>query len=191
MKDYLNEIPKETLTLKNIEYDLKQIYKGYLTAFLFLLPFVFIWVLVAKWICEDAQHKFEYFFWAIPVIFASLPILFLVEYIKGTCNLKQRINIVSDWLVDLVDIDEVQPVGTMCLAHKVYYSFHFAKFGEYRLNAQSHECNNYKWSKMYAMSDRGIYNYSQLDDEFYLVLSNNKKPQILLIYNKKLFEFKN
>ena len=40
------------------------------------------------------------------------------------------------------------------------------------------------------MSNQGIYNYSHIDDDFYLVFSNDKKNNLLLIYNKKLFDLK-
>ena len=71
--------------------------------------------------------------------------------------------------------------------------FCFAKGGKYRIylhTAASFENRHYKWSKMYNMSNQGIYNYSHIDDDFYLVFSNDKKNNLLLIYNKKLFDLK-
>ncbi|MBR3968570.1 MAG: hypothetical protein IKJ93_03165 [Clostridia bacterium] len=44
---------------------------------------------------------------------------------------------------------------------------------------------NYRWSDMYCMDDKGVYNYSTIGDEFYLAVIDNK---IAFAYNKKLFE---
>lgn len=184
MKDYLHEIPKETLTLKNIKCDLKAIYKGYLTAFFVLFPFALIWVKVTQWICEDKIYdKLGYVFWLMPATFFALSVTFLIEYIKGVRGLNKKINIVSDWLIDITEYTPTRRYS------RPYYSFAFAKYGTYQLYMGGYE-KNYNWSKMYSMSNEGIYNYSHTDDDFYLVLSGGKKPHILLIYNKKLFELK-
>ncbi len=62
------------------------------------------------------------------------------------------------------------------------YTLHFASYGEYALGAEKY----YKWSKLYSMSDEGVYNTALLGDEYYLVIVNGS--EILLTYNTKMFE---
>ena len=39
---------------------------------------------------------------------------------------------------------------------------------------------------MFSMWEKGVYNYSVVNDEFYIVLT--PKEKILAVYNEKLFE---
>lgn len=95
-----------------------------------------------------------------------------------TCNCE-------DWLVDIRE-----DLGYARRHQEPYCEFCFAKSGSYRLRHKDYTNENYKWSKMHNMSNKGIYNSPQIDDEFYLVFLNEKKNNLLLIYNKKLFELK-
>lgn len=65
------------------------------------------------------------------------------------------------------------------------YGLYFASYGLYSVLIWKH---HYSWSKLYHMSDDGIYNTALLGDEYYLVIAEEKN--ILLAYNTKLFELK-
>ena len=61
------------------------------------------------------------------------------------------------------------------------YRLNFNSYGKYLVP----KGKNYKWSNLYCMDDKGVYNYSVVGDEFYLAVIDNK---ITLAYNKKHFE---
>lgn len=65
----------------------------------------------------------------------------------------------------------------------VYYTYHlkFNGYEEYQIPSY-----NYEWSHIFNMSDKGVFNYSVLGDEFYLIIINDK---IQLVYNCKLFKY--
>ena len=48
---------------------------------------------------------------------------------------------------------------------------------------------NYKWSNLYKMTRKGVYNTSLQGDTFYLVWDNRTK-ELVLAYNAKLFAYK-
>lgn len=188
MSEHLNKIPKETLTIQNIKQDIKEIYK----------PNVF--VLFASIITGAILLLLSGEFWnetKIMSIFASVAggamIIFgaviLISPLIGRRIATKKLVIVEDWLVDIREDIGYYASGNGHPRHE----FCFAKGGKYRLyihTANAFENRHYKWSKMYNMSNQGIYNYSHIDDDFYLVFSNDKKNNLLLIYNKKLFDLK-
>ena len=57
----------------------------------------------------------------------------------------------------------------------------FARYGKYAIQEE-----NYTWSQMYNLNEMGVFRYSTVGDDFYIVTIDDKK--ILLAYNKKLFE---
>lgn len=187
MSEHLNKIPKETLTIQNIKQDIKELYKPSITTFLVLAILSTILLLLAGefW----AELKIMAIFLAIIGILgvvAGIYALFIP--IIGRKITSKNLVIVEDWLVEIKE--KIEHGGKYSRA---YYEFCFAKGGKYRLymhTATTFENRHYKWSKMYNMSDQGIYNYSHIDDDFYLVFSNDKKNNLLLIYNKKLFDLK-
>ncbi len=61
------------------------------------------------------------------------------------------------------------------------YKLHFATYGVYYIP----ENENYKWSKMYNMDDKGVFDSSSAGDEFYLFIINK---DIFIAYNKKMFD---
>ena len=61
---------------------------------------------------------------------------------------------------------------------------HFAGYGEYKIPGE-----NYKWSGLYAMSDKDVYFHAECGDEFYLVLSKPPYHKIVLAYNTKMFDY--
>ncbi len=188
MGDYLNKIPKEILTVENIKQDIKEMHKVGVAGVLIL------WFSAAL-ICGAAVLFWNYektvtvLLGVMAVMFLGIGIILCVFPLIGRKITSKKLTIISDWLVDIKEKSEYVP-GARYGRRRGYYEFCFAKGGKYKLYTDIYGDNNYKWSKMYAMSNQGIYNYAHIDDEFYLVFSNEKKSQILLIYNKKLFKLK-
>ena len=65
------------------------------------------------------------------------------------------------------------------------YSFYFSDYGEYKIINHRY----YKWSKVLVMNSERIFANAEIGDEFYLVISDDKKKEILFTYNTKLFEY--
>ncbi len=63
------------------------------------------------------------------------------------------------------------------------YHLTFSGYGEYVVPQE-----NYSWSQNFSMTAKGVYNYSDYGDEFYLVLSKPNTGKILLVYNTKMFD---
>lgn len=69
--------------------------------------------------------------------------------------------------------------------YNLFYVLEFEKHGRVRVPEGKH----YAWSKLYSMSDRGIYNTSVAGDTFYIVrLKGDDTRRVLEFYNAKLFE---
>ena len=182
MKDCFNEIPRETLTYQIIRNDLKKDLARGAWGVLIFACFALAFLFLAFKVDYESEPIVYYYIWFITIVFNVCAIILLGIYIKSIVQFKHKTTIVTDWLVD---ISEIQPGR-----RSPYYQFTFAKYGEFRLYMNVYGNTNYTWSKMYAMSNQGIYNYSNVDDEFYLVITNDKKSKILQIYNQKLFELK-
>ncbi len=63
------------------------------------------------------------------------------------------------------------------------YALNFAVCHKFNIPAKM----NYKWSLLYSMDEKGIFNSSNLNDQFILVSLNGKK--IIMAYNLKMFDF--
>ncbi len=184
MKDYLHEIPKETLTIKNIKHDIKKMHETSIAAFLVLVVFGVIFLLIANEMYTELKI-YATLLGIGGVIFVVCGVLILFIPLLGRRITNKKLVIVEDWLVDIRE--ESEYYGRR---RRSYYAFYFAKGGKYKLYPNYYGLDNYTWSKIYNMSNQGIYNYSQINDDFYLVFSDEKKNNLILIYNKKLFELK-
>lgn len=187
MKDYLHEIPKETLTYQIVRKELKKSLLHDIAPMLIFTALSILFLILAMNFEYDVEPILFYFIWFCAIVFCVAAIAIIIYYIKLFVQFNQKTTIVTDWLVDIKDSVELH-AGYNHRRARPYYEFTFAKYGKYRLYTDVHGNTNYTWSKMYAMSNEGVYNYSNIDDNFYLVVTNDKKPQILLIYNQKLFE---
>lgn len=187
MRDYLHEIPKETLTVENVKQDIKNIYKSNIGLFVVLVMFGTLLLLIGSWIWADIKIAAIFFVVAgLAGIIGGIISLFTPLMARKITS--KKLVIVEDWLVEIKE--RVEYAGKYT---RPYYEFCFASGARYTLYmgaAYAFENRHYKWSEMYNMSAQGIYNYSKIDDDFYLVFSNEKKRNLLLIYNKKLFDFK-
>lgn len=110
-------------------------------------------------------------------IFSSL--LLLYTLILLFMVRKNRFQVTIDTLITCEDKESLSDLYV-----QKQYKLLFASCGKYAIPTG----NNYKWSKLYCMTDTGVYNYSIPGDKFYLVKMSKKT--IFLAYNTKLFEFK-
>lgn len=69
--------------------------------------------------------------------------------------------------------------------HVRVFLLQFQQCGPYRIPRKPH----YEWSRIYSMTDEGVYHTSEPGDRFWVVyLKNARKPMPLAVYNQKLFE---
>ena len=187
MSEHLNKIPKETLTIQNIKQDIKELYKPSISIFFVFGILGAILLLLAGEFWDETKIT-STFAGVAGVTMIVGGAVNIISPLMGRRIANKKLVIVEDWLVEIKE--KIEYGGKYSRA---YYEFCFAKGGKYRIymhTANAFENRHYKWSKMYNMSDQGIYNYSHIDDDFYLVFSNDKKNNLLLIYNKKLFDLK-
>lgn len=189
MRDYLHEIPKETLSYQIIRKELKNNLLHDIVVLFAFTAFAILFLVLAINFEYAVEPLLFYFFWFCAIVTCAAAIAVIINYIKLIVQFNQKTTVVTDWLVDIKSGVELH-AGYHHRRTRPYYEFIFAKYGKYRLYTDVYGNTNYTWSKMYAMSNEGIYNYSNIDDNFYLVVTNDKKPRILLIYNQKLFEMK-
>ncbi len=129
----------------------------------------------------------------ILVLLASVFVLLFVifKYAKVVAKISNdEIVITKDVLISCEDSYDqsittvTRPVGNSLLnlfSNESAFSLNFKCYGTFRIPKGT----NYQESKMYSMDAKGVYNYSVVGDEFYLVVIDNK---ILYVYNTKLFE---
>lgn len=188
MSEHLNKIPKETLTIQNIKQDIKELYKPSISIFFVFGILGAIFLLLAGEFWDETKIT-STFVGVAGVTMIVGGAVNITSPLIGRRIANKKLVIVEDWLVDIRE-----DIGYYNYRHRnPCHEFCFAKGGKYRIylhTAASFENRHYKWSKMYNMSNQGIYNYSHIDDDFYLVFSNDKKNNLLLIYNKKLFDLK-
>ncbi len=172
MRDNLHEIPKETLTIENIKKDIKEVHKLNIIPVLLLLFFSWIVFICAKEFWDEIKIM-AIFLGVVGVAGVTGSVLMLFMPLIGRKITSKKLVIVEDWLVDIREKLEINPGRYN--RNRLYYQFAFAKGSKHRLYQDVYEVDNYKWSKLYNMSNQGIYNYSQVDDEFYLVFTNEKR----------------
>ena len=174
---------KEKLTLLNIKQDLKsEIKSAYIELAFDSLAFILILLLLIAFANVSADDIVLFFKYLLVGIGEAVIAVFLIRRIMYIVvlhkNLKNKNAIVKDKLINSEEKEKRQG------KHIVkYYYLYFSQYGTYKIPD-----NNYEWSSMFALGDKGVYNYAGHGDEFYLVLSKPHNGKILLAYNDKMFE---
>lgn len=111
----------------------------------------------------------------------SIPFLLYVVIKQAwtvACGCRRKPYIAKDTLHSSEgDIDYSRP------RYRTYYCIlHFSGYGDYAVPEK-----NYRWSKEFPMTVRGVHNTSFDGDEFYLVLSKPHSGKVLLAYPAKYF----
>lgn len=183
---------KEVLTNEIIKRELRTIYllnRKWDIAACVLFGIVAIWSFSVVMSLDD----FEYIL--IPLFFLAffiVQLLYNVFKIKKTLSRIQNggVAIIKDTLMECEEklsssLPTLKPYSEFYsyLTMKSPYHLRFQCFGTYTIPSG----RNYRYCKMYDMEPRGVYNYSNVGDDFYIVtlLGSN---EILLAYNTKLFE---
>lgn len=178
---------KETLTLDKIIYDYKKEFFSSIKIVL-IMPFIFILLiafLIYLFSClENKNLVLEILMISPPTFFLFLCLAVLWDSYKDYKVVKKQLfKIVID---KLIGSDEKKTyIGSPFIASFSHpYILVFASYGEYCIPPKNHRSSN-----LYNMNDKAVFNYSDIGDTFYLVIT--KKGKILLAYNTKLFELEN
>ena len=122
------------------------------------------------------------------VFMGALLIFFVFLYIFSSLDslkilyktTKDKLIIVNDVLIEKKEKIDFGPTQAGVFFNKPY-CLKFMSKGEYFIVKRDY----YKWSSKYPLNADGVYRYSNIDDEFYLVMCNKR---IIMAYSTKLFE---
>ncbi|MBO5853078.1 MAG: hypothetical protein J6Q74_04635 [Clostridia bacterium] len=178
---------REKLTVENIKADLrKELKNGYIRLISTTLIFVALVALIIR-IGTEKYIEASLVISQVFFCFAAALLLYVVIIQAIQVIRLHKIFYNTDYIVTdkLVGMEIEEHYNRVTMGVDVIYHLHFSSYGKYTIPLE-----NYKWSEMFSMSNKGVYNYSECDDEFYLVLSKPHTGKILLAYNTKLFEMK-
>ena len=168
---------KEQVVLNNLEQDLVQyIVRVRIAA---ILEIIHLWIILAiVSVVLEILFSFNYMLIKISTpIFIICIILSLVnEFVLRNKIKKKEYIIRNDHLLQKKDCRQGSTVHFSYRPHRLY----FAK-GYFDLPV----CISYKWSSIYSMNEREIYDSSSVGDTFILV---ELKGKILSVYNEKFFK---
>lgn len=185
------ENKKEVLTNEIIKRELKTIYllnRKWDIASCVLLGIVVIWSFSVFVPFDDLEYALIPSFLLCFFIIWSLYIFFKI---KKTLSKIQNggIQITIDALMEceenlLRSLPTNKPYSEFYsyFTTKSPYHLRFQRLGTYTVP----NGKNYRYCKMYDMQPKGVYNYSNVGDDFYVVTMGSN--EILLAYNTKLFE---
>ncbi|MBO5778306.1 MAG: hypothetical protein J6R82_01925 [Clostridia bacterium] len=122
----------------------------------------------------------------VVLMFGAILFLFCYEQYRIHQIKNGELMIVEDLLtLSYEDVEKRGGGGGRHAIHVRVFILEFQHMGRFRVPRRPH----YEWSKIYSMSDEGVYNTSTLGDRFYVVyLKNARKQEPLMVYNTNLFE---
>ena len=177
---------KEVLTKERILQDYKDnrrsTFKGAIRLLIILIcvsiPLVYLTISIL-------EHGFDFYsVWVVIIVamYIGVCVVGLIFYYKDYQNVKQgRFYVVTDELIGKQE-PETYPVRYLNTFNKSA-ELKFKTYGSYTV-ISNHTSSN---PDPYAVSDVDNYITSTVGDEFLLVI--NRKSQVLLAYNTKLFEY--
>ena len=179
---------KQTVTYKRIKKDLVErlIYDEFVNAFLSMLTYsgIIIVLFLACRLMLNLDLKVPTV--GIVIIIAIDVILMssaLVNVLKLLTKIKNNtISVLNAKLTDRVE-GGYHRRGLPGRGPYVYYELCFYPYNNYIIPARKH----YKWTRGYCMSEEELYTSSNIGEDFIIVTHNQK--DILLVYNKKFFEY--
>ena len=176
---------KEGLTLNYIKNDLKvSLISGYkrLVAYIFCCALSFGCVLLTFKLENYFIVFINKIYWILTFAFIfALMVAEIYKIVSLHKNMSIKKHIVKDKLIGM----EIKEHRRRYSYYETYHLY-FSGYGEYVIPV-----DNYKWSKFYNMSAKGLYHYSKCGEECYLVLSKKHTGKILVAYNLKMFELEN
>ena len=168
---------KEVLTKGRIKADLQQVaFRNTLSC---LLLFLFIGVLCL--FTKNFLEKNYVFLSCISIFFGvALSIVLILNVVIIISILKVSANnnfiLKSDFVIEKL----YKKFGHKYATNRPY-TLIFANFGRYGIQDGTY----YKWSKLYSMKEREVYDSTAIKDDFYIIAI---KKEVVLAYNKRYFE---
>lgn len=173
---------KELLTKENIKSDILSILLGDIAviaiAYIILLALSILLALFLSGINVTIKIGFVLFILLTIVLLLSMIYTFILIYKTH----KYQFTLKTDILISKKE-GGGNPGTTGWSGYKPYI-LNFNKNTKYHIPAKV----NYKWSSLYSMDEKGVFNYSNPDDKFLLVILTGKK--IIMAYNLNLFDYK-
>ncbi len=180
---------KDILTTEKIKTDYRNQFLSSIKPVI-VMPIILV-LLIAFIVFLFSLLEFNILFliWEIIIIFppafyAYICIAALIDACKDNKAIEKDLFIIkTDTLIN--SEEKATYVGSAFISSFSHpYILEFKTFGKYCIPVK-----NYGSSNLYDMSDKGVYNLSNIGDTFYLILDSKNK--ILLAYNTKLFEISN
>lgn len=185
------EFKKELLTIETIKKDIKRnCLNNYKLMTIILSIFTIVILLTANFFLSEFGDVSDVI-WPL-IIILSLDVFLIVKILIELMAISNdSFMIKKDVLVSCGEQHQdtmytaARPIGaalTNLFSNDSKYHLNFKCYKTYFIPKGI----NYKYSKMFSMWEKGVYNYSVINDEFYIVLT--PKEKILAVYNEKLFE---
>lgn len=175
---------KETLTIDNIKKDLNKYFSHKLRGLLLtllLIPLANIIILNTILLFYNPVNSFKsvfsIIFCIICFILSSYDLIIIIIGFLQTKN--GNFKITSDYVVE-----KKQKIYGSRISNPKPYRLIFANNGTYNIPYGE----NYCWSSSFAISDKTLYERTNINDDFYII--SIRKQKNIISYNKKHFEFK-
>lgn len=173
---------RQPFTRKEIEKDLKHAYRKQFILGLCSLPLIIIlWFLILKLFelkSEDPYESLTYWGYLIIIILFTAISLYTTCYsaIKTFTHLKYTI-VTDNFLYE----EEIQS------RYDHYLTFYFKCYGEYIIDCHTVRAGRlYHWSKDCALWGKQLKGVTSQNEEFYLIIVDNR---IAYIYSTRVFKF--
>jgi len=180
---------KETLTTENIKKDLKKHLFGNITGelpFLLIMPLLYLLMRSVMIKCFDPSDSFKtafsIIFWTVCLIVVSYDLITIILCLRKTKN--GDFTIASDWVVEKKSTKSGVVIGRQRVSYPRSYKLIFANSGTYNIPSGM----LYQWSDLFATSAKTLYEYTDINEDFYVISVGNKKN--VIVYRKKHFELK-
>ena len=171
---------KEILTYANIRRDLRRkLWAYWVNAVIMVLLTVLLFSLlfVDPAFLFETSPRYHLPGWTYFLIYPVCVYLVIKDAWLVACGFRRKPYMAKDTLVS----SDGGPSGLAYHDWRSHYcTLHFNGYGDYRVPER-----NYRWSKEYAMTAKGVHNLAFEGDEYYLVLSRPHNGAILLAYNAK------
>ena len=171
---------QERLTREGIRTDMEQQRKSGYVALVFLSVFAVALAAFGLWIGHFGGVVFVLYGVLLGVL-ALVVLVALGAQVRAVVTfrrlLEQEPHVYRDKVVKMEEKEHRSRYSTYTTYH-----LYFAGFGEYQIPD-----SNYAWTEEFGMSSYGLYQFTSLGDEFYLVLSKPHTGKVLLAYSDRLF----
>ena len=172
---------KEILTRENIIKDLKcRLFKEMIELVIAipLIPLTGYFVVNVISPIMDVNQNFKHIIFLICCLLLYTMFIYYVANTFISWIFINKFKVVNDFV-----IKKLSKRGGLYAFNRPY-TLCFASNKKYEIHSGKH----YKWSNLFKMSDKEVYDSSNIDDDFYLI--NIGRQKNIVAYNKKMFEYK-